>query len=58
MSNSNFSDLAKLMKRQPLIPKQGAAPDAETWLENFTLWLEESYHNLVPHIRDETLLHC
>lgn len=58
MSGPSFSDLAKLMKRQPMIQRPDKAPDAATWLENFTLWLEESYHNLVPHPRDETLLHC
>jgi len=59
MPDPSFSEIGALMKKKPVrLQKAGSAPDAEQWLDDFTLWLEESYHNLVPHPRDETVLHC
>lgn len=57
MTGPSFRDLASLMKRPSKITRPDA-PDAEKWLDNFTLWLEECYPNLVPHPRDESILHC
>lgn len=57
MLGPSFKDLASLMKRQPKIQRPDA-PDAEKWLNNFTLWLEECYAKVVPHERDESVIHC
>lgn len=56
MPTPSFTELAKLMKK-PVKVTRPDAPPAEKWLENFSIWLEESYQKLVHHERSPGL-HC
>lgn len=42
----SFKEIGKLMKKKPKIDRPDA-PTENQWLENFTIWLEESYDGIV-----------
>lgn len=56
MPGPSFSDLADFFKKPtaPTIAKP-PAPTADKWMENFCLWMEESYQKLVHKERDPRL---
>jgi hypothetical protein len=56
MAEPAFTDLAKLLKKPPVVTRPGP-PDAAQWLENFSIWLEESYQKAVHKDRAPGL-HC
>lgn len=55
MSGPSLSKLADLFKKPASNVVKPPAPNADKWLENFCIWLEESYQKLVHHERDPRL---